>query len=469
MSVATGADARAGAAASAAQLEAWDRDCLFHASTHLAKFARGELPQRVMKRGEGVYLWDSQGNKLLDAFAGLYCVNVGYGRQEIAEAIATQARALAYYHAYVGHGTEAAIRLAHMVMERAPKGMSKVYFGLTGSDANETNVKLLWYYRNILGQPRKKKIISRQRGYHGSGIMSGSLTGLPVFHAKFDLPLPQVLHTEAPYYLRRRIQDQTEQQFSAECAARLEEMILAEGPETICALIAEPVLGTGGLVPPPAGYWAAIAPILKKYDILLVADEVITAFGRLGAMFGSPVYGLEPDLITIAKGLTSAYAPLSGSIVSERLWKVLERGTDEFGPIGHGWTYSAHPIGAAAGVANLELIDRLGLIENVRSIAPYLLGGLRNALAEHPQVGEVRGAGLMMAVELVADRATRRLFEPSQGVAAKAVAEMLSRGVIARAMPHSDIIGFAPPLCLTRGEADRIVEVTAEAVRATFA
>ena len=311
------------------QLEQWDRESFFHPSTHLAQFARGELPQRVVTGGSGVFIEDRDGNHLLDAFAGLYCVNVGYGRPEIADAIAAQAKELAYYHSYVGHGTEASITLAHMVLERAPANMSKVYFGLGGSDANETNVKLVWYYNNILGRPEKKKIISRWRGYHGSGLMTGSLTGLELFHKKFDLPLAQVIHTEAPYYYRRPNAAMSEEAFTAHCAAELEELIEREGPDTIAAFIGEPVLGTGGIVPPPKGYWEAIQKVLKKHDILPIADEVVTGFGRLGTMFGSAHYGIEPDIITIAKGLTSAYAPLSGSIVSDKVWKVLEQGTDE--------------------------------------------------------------------------------------------------------------------------------------------
>ncbi|HET6620278.1 MAG TPA: aspartate aminotransferase family protein [Dongiaceae bacterium] len=446
------------------QLDQWDRAHFFHASTHLAQFARGEIPNRIVTGGEGVYIRDRDGNKLLDAFAGLYCVNVGYGRPEIADAIAEQARELAYYHSYVGHGTEASITLAHMVLERAPKSMSKVYFGLSGSDANETNIKLVWYYNNILGRPGKKTIISRWRGYHGSGLMTGSLTGLEAFHKKFDLPLDQVTHTEAPYYFRRPDTSLSEEEFSAWCAAKLEELILKEGPDTIAAFIGEPVLGTGGIVPPPKGYWAAIQPVLRKYDILLIADEVVTGFGRLGAMFGSDHYGIEPDIITIAKGLTSAYAPLSGSIISEKVWKVLERGTDEFGPIGHGWTYSAHPIGAAAGVANLKLIDELGLVENARDTGAYFVSTMREALARQPIVGEVRGEGMLCAVELVEDKESRRFFDPAKKVGPQAVAALLKRGVIARAMPQGDIIGYAPPLCLTRAEADTVVMATREAI-----
>ncbi len=446
------------------QLEQWDRESFFHPSTHLADFARGDVPQRVVTGGLGCLIEDRDGNRLLDAFAGLYCVNVGYGRQEIAEAIADQARELAYYHAYVGHGTEASITLAKMVLDRAPDHMSKVYFGLSGSDANETNIKLVWYYNNILGRPEKKKIISRWRGYHGSGLMTGSLTGLELFHKKFDLPLAQVIHTEAPYYFRRDDVSQSEADFVAHCVAELEALIEREGADTIAAFIGEPALGTGGLVPPPEGYWPAIQAVLDRHDILLIADEVVTGFGRLGSMFGSEHYGIRPDIITIAKGLTSAYAPLSGSIVSDKVWKVLEQGTDENGPIGHGWTYSAHPIGAAAGVANLRLIDELNLIENARDTGAYFKAALTEALGDHAHVGEIRGEGLLCAVEFVEDRANRAFFDPSKTIGYKVNAALLSRGVISRAMPQGDILGFAPPFCLSEAEADEIAGKLKDAV-----
>jgi L-2,4-diaminobutyrate transaminase len=450
------------------QLDRWDRDHFLHPSTHLAQHARWESPTRIVTGGSGVWIEDRDGNRLLDAFAGLYCVNVGYGRSEIAEAIAAQARDLAYYHAYAGHGTEASITLARMIIERAPSGMSKVYFGLGGSDANETNVKLVWYYNNILGRPEKKKIISRCRGYHGSGLVTGSLTGLELFHSKFDLPLARILHTEAPYYFRRSDPAMDEAAFVAYCVAALEELIAREGADTIAAFIGEPVLGTGGIVPPPAGYWEAIQDVLAGHDILLIADEVVTGFGRLGTMFGSDHYGIRPDIITIAKGLTSAYAPLSGSIVSEKVWKVLEQGTDEFGPIGHGWTYSAHPIGAAAGIANLSLVDSLGLVENARETGAYLNAAMRDALADHPRVGDVRGEGMLCAVEFVEDRAGRRLFDPSRKIGPAVAAALLGRGVIGRAMPQGGILGFAPPLCLTRQEADTIVHAVAAALSDVF-
>lgn len=447
------------------QLSKWDRDSFMHPSTHLAQHARGESPNRIVQTASGCHITDRDGNRFLDAFAGLYCVNIGYGRQEVAEAIAEQARELAYYHAYVGHGTEASITLAQMVMDRAPDHMSKVYFGLGGSDANETNIKLVWYYNNIRGLPQKKKIISRWRGYHGSGLMSGSLTGLSLFHQRFDLPLDAVLHTTSPYYFRRDDLSLSEAEFSAKCADDLEELIAREGADTIAAFIAEPLLGTGGIVPPPAGYWEAIQPVLQKHDILLIADEVVTGFGRMGSMFGSPHYGITPDIMTIAKGLTSAYAPLSGSIISNKVWKVLEDGTDEFGPLGHGWTYSAHPIGAAAGVANLKLLDSLNLVENARDTGAYFNQAMRTALAEHAQVGEVRGDGMLCAVELVEDRETRTFFDPAKKITPQIVAAMARRGVVARAMPQGDIIGYAPPLCLSREEADTVVSVTAEAIK----
>jgi L-2,4-diaminobutyrate transaminase len=447
------------------ELTAWDRDHFFHPSTHMAQHARGETPNRIIVAADGVYITDRTGRRSLDAFAGLYCVNVGYGRAKITDAIAAQAAALPYYHAYVGHGSEPSIRLAKMIIDRAPRGMSRVFFGLSGSDANETNMKLVWYVNNVLGRPEKKKIISRWRGYHGSGLMTGSLTGLAAFHNLFDLPKPPILHTEAPYYFRRSDRTQSEEEFSQHCADKLEEMILAEGPDTVAAFIGEPVLGTGGIVPPPTGYWEKIQAVLSKYDILLIADEVITGFGRLGSMFGSDHYGIKPDLITIAKGLTSAYAPLSGVIVSEKVWRILERGSDEFGAIGHGWTYSSHPLCAAAGVANLELVDEMALVDNAREVGAYFKQALRDAVGDHPHVGEVRGEGLMAAVEFVRDRDDRAFFDPIDKVGPRVAAAMLTNDVIGRAMPQGDILGFAPPLCLTRQEADIVVKAASQAVR----
>lgn len=446
-------------------LDAWDRETFFHPSTHLAQFARGDIPNRIVTGAKGVNITDRDGNKLLDAFAGLYCVNIGYGHTEVADAIAAQAKELAYYHAYAGHGTEASITLARMVIDRAPANMSRVFFGLGGSDANETNIKLVWYYNNALGRPEKKKIISRWRGYHGSGLMTGSLTGLHLFHRQFDLPFDVVKHTEAPYYYRREDRGMTEQEFSNHCAAKLEEMILAEGPETVAAFIGEPALATGGMVPPPEGYWEAIQTVLKRYDILLIADEVVTGFGRMGTMFGSEHFGMQPDIITIAKGLTSAYAPLSGSIVSEQVWQGLAAGTDKFGVFGHGWTYAAHPIGSAAGIANLKLLDDLNLIANAAEMGAYLKQGLNDALGEHGNVGEIRGEGLLLGVELVKDRYHGpTFFDATDTIGLKVHQALMRRGVISRAMPESDIIGIAPPFCITAAECDQVIGALKESV-----
>jgi len=445
-------------------ISALDRAHVFHPSTHLAGFARGEVPNRIMTGGEGVYVEDRDGRRSLDAFAGLYCVNVGYGRTEIADAIHEQARELAYYHAYVGHSNAQIIRLSERIVRRAGMGMSRVYYGLSGSDANETNIKLVWYYNNVLGRPSRKKIISRQRGYHGSGLMTGSLTGLATFHNAFDLPLGRVLHATCPHHWRHAEAGESERDFSRRLAGELDALIRAEGPETVAAFIGEPVLGTGGIIPPPEGYWEEIQKVLKAHDVLLIADEVVTAFGRTGSYFGSHTYGIEPDIITIAKGVTSAYLPLSGSIVGERVWKVLEEGTDRLGPIGHGWTYSAHPVCAAAANANLDIVEREDLTGNARATGAYLQARLHETFDDHPMVGEVRGVGLLAALEFVADKARKTPFDPNLKVGPRVSAAALEEGMIARAMPHGDILGFAPPLVLSRAEADRIVEIAKTAV-----
>ncbi|BBK30097.1 L-2,4-diaminobutyrate transaminase [Stella humosa] len=450
-------------------LEDLDRRHMLHAFTHLADFASGAMGEpRIMVGGDGCHVVDRKGRRYLDGFAGLYCVNVGYGRTEIADAIARQAHGLSYYHAYAGHSSEPAILLAERVIEWAPAGMSRVYFGLSGSDANETQAKIVWYYNNVLGRPAKKKIISRHRGYHGGTVFAGSLTGLPVFHTAFDLPLGPVRHTRNPHHYWEGADGESEEAFSRRCADELEALIQAEGPETVAAFIAEPVLGTGGIIPPPAGYWAAIQPVLRRHDLLLIADEVVCGFGRLGTRFGCDRYGIQPDLLTIAKGLTSAYLPLSGAIVGERVWRVLEEGSAKYGPFGHGYTYSAHPVCAAAALANLDILEREKLTENAASTGAYLQDRLRDRLAGHAHVGEVRGEGLLAAVEFVADRKTKRRFETADKVGARLAAACVERGLIARAMPHGDILGFAPPLVITKAEIDQLVDTTAAAVAAVL-
>lgn len=447
-------------------LEAADRASILHPFTPLRSFAAGDFgPPRIVEGGSGIRIRDKRGVELIDAFSGLYCVNIGYGRTEIADAIHAQAKSLAYYHSYAGHSSEPAIRLAEKMLQWAPPGMAKVFFGLSGSDANETQVKIVWYYNNVLGRPDKKKIISRLRGYHGATIVSGSLTGLPFYHTAFDLPVGGILHTTAPHHYWNAEPGMDEAAFSQKCADDLEAMILKEGPETIAAFIAEPVLGTGGLIPPPQGYWEAIQPVLRKYDILLIADEVVCGFGRTGAPFGSTLYGIEPDLITVAKGLTSAYAPLSASIVHDKIWRVLEVGSDRFGPFSHGYTYSGHPLCAAAGLANLQLLEDEGIVDHARDTGAYFQRRMRETFAQLPFVGEVRGVGMLGAIEFVADTDRKTRFAAEQKVGAQLSAACLANGVISRAMPHGDILGFAPPLVATTADIDEIVDRVATAIK----
>ena len=446
-------------------LEELDRQTVFHASTDLKAHASGALgTPRIIDSGKGIYIKDSKGNEMLDTFAGLYCVNVGYGRKEIADAIYAQAKKLAYYHTYVGHSSEVVIELSKRIIEMAPDGMSRVYYGMSGSDANETQIKLVWYYNNVLGRPQRRKIISRLRGYHGSGIMTGSLTGLSVFQNHFNLPVDTVKHTVTPHYYYGAEEGMSELEFSHHCAEELEKLITAEGPDTVAAFIGEPVMGTGGIIPPPEGYWPAVQSVLKKYDILLIADEVVTAFGRIGHDFGCERYGIEPDLITIAKGLTSGYLPLSGVIVGDKVWEVLEQGSEQFGPIGHGWTYSAHALAMAAGIANLDIIEQEGIVENARKTGAYFQQRLRETFADHPLVGETRGEGLLGALEFVADKTKKERFDASLKVGPRVAAACLEQGLIARAMPHGDILGFAPALIVSPADIDQIIELTGKAI-----
>ena len=444
-----------------------DRSSIFHPMTELKRYAHGEgTGPRIIEGALGVRIIDRDGRSFLDGFGGLYCVNVGYGREEIVEAIAAQAKQLAYYHIYAGASNEPSIRLAERLLQMAPKGMSKIYFGLSGSDANETAVKLVWYLNNVLERPAKKKIIARRRAYHGATVMAGSLTGVEVFHEAFDLPIARVLRTTAPHAYWEAEAGTSEEEFSRKCARDLEALILNEGPETVAAFIGEPMLGSGGIVPPPQGYWQEIQAVLARHDVLLIADEVVCGFGRLGADFGSHRYAIAPDIITAAKGLTSAYVPLSATIVGERVWSVLEEGSEKLGPFAHGYTYSGHPIGAAAALANLDIIARERLGENATRIGAHILGRLHVALDDHPLVGEIRGEGLLFAVELVADKVWKRRFDPQLKIGQRAAGLCLERGLIVRPMPGGDILGFAPPLILNEEEADELVDVTLAAIGA---
>ncbi|MCC8942110.1 aminotransferase class III-fold pyridoxal phosphate-dependent enzyme [Bradyrhizobium sp. Arg68] len=444
-----------------------ERDCssVLHPFTQLKEFASGKIGDPTIVVGaKGIRIEDAQGRSYIDGFAGLYCVNIGYGRTEVAEAIARQAYKLAYCHTNAAHTTEELATLSDRPVRMSPGKASKVFFGTSGSDANETQAKLVWYHNNLRGQP-KKKIISRGRGYHGCSVISGSMTGMSFYRDHIDLSFPGILHTGTPHHYWGAESGETEEAFSRRRAAELEELIVREGPETVGAFIAEPVLGTGGITPPPAGYWREIQAVLRRYDVLLIADEVICGFGRTGADFGSTLYGIEPDLVTVAKGLTSGYVPLSGAIVSERIYSVMEEAADRIGAFSHGYTYSGHPIAAAAANAVLDIVEKERLSERARIVGSHFHMRLQEMFAQLEIVGEVRGVGLLGAIEFVADRQTKRRFDPVLKVGARISKAARDRGLIARAMSHGDILGFAPPLVVSESEIDEIVELAYKATK----
>ena len=460
------AEATASKAANAASLSAMDRAATLHPFTPLRAFETNEMGDpRIIESGSGIRVTDAKGMTSIDGFAGLYCVNIGYGRQEVAEAIAEQARKLAYYHSYAAHTTQELARLSHRLVAMAPGNMAKVFYGLSGSDANETQAKLVWHYHNLIGMPNKKKIISRQRGYHGCTVVSGSMTGMGFYHDHMDLPVGNILHTGVPHYYWGAEAGESELDFSKRRAEELEALIISEGPDTVGAFIGEPVLGTGGIIPPPAGYWDAIQQVLEKYNILLIADEVVTAFGRIGADFGSEVYGMKPDLITVAKGITSAYAPLSAVIIGQKVADVLSEHSDKVGPFSHGYTYSGHPISVAAANANLDVLERENIAQHVAENGAYLGECLENAVHNEAFIAEVRSIGMLAAIEFVADPISKRRFDPALKVGARISAACLKNGLIARAMPHGDILGFAPPLITTRQDMEEIAQIVAQSIK----
>lgn len=436
----------------AADLADLDRRYVFHPFTMLGDHAKAG-PGFVITEARGSRLTDSEGRSYLDAMAGLWCVNVGYGRREIAEALRDQAERLSYCHAFSSMSSDTPALLSEKLIGMAPAGMSKVFYGNSGSDANDTQVKIVWYYNNARGRPEKKKIIARQRGYHGVSVMTAGMTGLPGLHAGFDLPLPMIRHCMAP----RRLWEGhglSDAAFTAKLVDDLETLIAREGADTIGAMILEPIMGAGGVIVPPDGYYPAIQQVLRRHDILLIADEVICGFGRLGANFGCDVFGIEPDLITVAKGLTSAYFPLSACIVADHVWNGLVSGGDRYGAFSHGYTYSSHPIGAAAALANLAIVEEEQLLEAAAARGAVLQARLRDGFAGHPLVGEVRGQALIAAVEFVAGigDAGPIAFDPGLKVAPRIVRAALDRGVIGRALPAADTVAFSPPFVITDDE-----------------
>ena len=439
------------------KIEDKDRNFLFHPMTNLAAHEKSG-PAMTIVEGHGATVIDGTGREYLDAMAGLWCVNVGYSHPDMAEALRAQALKLPYFHAFSSMGTDLPAQLSERLITMAPVPMSKVFYGNSGSDANDTQAKLVWYYNNVLGRPQKKKIISRRRGYHGVTVLSGGLTGLKNLHDGFDLPLPMIRHVRPPHRLWEREPGHTDEQFVASLTTEIERLIVNEGPETVAAMIAEPVMAAGGVIVPPETYFAKVQEVLDRYDVLLIADEVVNGFGRLGVPFGSDAVGMRPDLMTVAKGITSAYVPLSAVLVSEKIWKVLLDGSAKFGSFGHGYTYSAHPLAAAAAMTNLDIIEREGLVAQVATKGKLLHEMLHAEFDDHPNVAEVRGMGLMGAVEFAESREPLRPFA-EQGVFAGAVTRAaLEGGVITRALPAADTVSFSPPFVTTEDELERMVK-----------
>lgn len=431
-----------------------DRASLLHPFTSIAEHQRND--GLLIARGRGAYLEDIDGKQYLDGAAGLWCVNIGHGREEITRAIAAQAAQIAFTHSFTGCANEPSIRLAERLLALAPPRMARVFFGLTGSDANETNIKLAWYYNNLRGKPAKKKIIARHRGYHGSTFLAGALTGQENVHRHFDLEFPLIRRIAAPDYAHsaERAAGQSESQYVDALVNELVALIETEGADTIAVLIAEPVMGVAGVLPPPPGYLQRVQEVLRHYDILYLSDEVITAFGRLGTWFGTEPFDAVPDMITVAKGLSSAYLPISASLISEEIWEVLRSQSERVGAIGHGFTYSAHPLCSAAALANLDVLEREELLPRVLGLAPLLATAYRTQLGNHPLVGETRACGLLAAIELVEDRQAASPFPPGRKIGPRVANAAARRGLIVRALAPGDVIACSPPFVIDPGQID---------------
>ncbi len=431
-----------------------DVETLLHPYTHLSNHRRtGPL---VLERGEGVHVFDTEGRPYIEGMAGLWCTALGYSNAELVEAASAQMGRLPFTHLFSGRSHDPAIELAETLKELMPIPTSKIFFCSSGSEANDTQVKLAWYYNNALGRPNKKKIIARKKGYHGVTIASASMTGLPANHMDWDLPLPGFLHVSTPHHYRGAAAGESEEAYSARLAAELEETILREGPETVAAFIAEPVMGAGGAIIPPKGYFPAIQAVLTKYDVRLIADEVICGFGRLGTWFGGQALDMRPDTLSFAKAVTSGYVPLGGITIDPAMYDVLVGQSEKLGGFGHGTTYSGHPVACAVAIKAIEIYKRDRIIEGAAEKAPQFQRRL-SALVEHDIVGEAKGIGLIGGLEIVADKASRRQYDPKAGVAARCVAFAQEEGLIVRFLA-GDRVAVCPPLIITPDEIDALFD-----------
>lgn len=408
----------------------------------------------VIERGEGVYVYDDRGNRYLEGLAGLWSVAVGFGEKRLVEAAAKQMDKLPYYHIFSHKSHAPSIALAEKLAEMAPGDLSHVFFTNSGSEANDTVVKLLWYFNNALGRPRKKKFLARTLAYHGITVASGSLTGLPNNHRDFDLPAIPVLHLTCPHFYRFGKEGETEAQFVDRLIAELEDVIAEEGAETIAGLIGEPLMSAGGVMPAPEGYWRRVEEVCRRNDIMLIADEVITGFGRLGTMFGCQYYGFQPDILVLSKQITSSYQPLAAVVMSDTIYRTVAENTGKIGTFGHGYTGSGHPVATAVALENIAIIEEKNLVENAARMGETLQSRLK-AFADHPLVGEVRGAGLIAAVEFVADKATKEKFNPPGQVGAYVFHRAHHHGLILRAI--GDAVAFCPPLIITEEQIDELI------------
>ena len=403
----------------------------------------------IISRGDGIRVYDDSGKDYIESVAGLWCASLGFSNERLAKAAYDQMLKLPFYHSFTAKSHEPMIDLAEMLIERAPVPMSKVFFSNSGSEANDSAVKMIWYYNNALGRTAKKKIIGRIKGYHGVTIASASLTGLPNNHRSFDLPLPGFIHTMTPHFYHGGMDGESEDDFATRCADELDKLIVAEGPDTVAAMFAEPIMGAGGVIVPPRGYFPKIQAVLRKHDVLLVVDEVICGFGRTGSYWGTQTFGIEPDIITCAKALSSAYLPISATLVSEKVFSVLADESHKIGTFGHGVTYSGHPVPAAVAIETLKIYDEINIVEQCATVGGFLQSELHRRFDDHELIGEVRGVGMIAAMELVANKQARQNFDPALKMGARLVKLCEAHGVIARGLP-SDSMAFSPPLIMTK-------------------
>lgn len=425
------------------------------------------LPEQgplIIERGEGIYIYDSAGKPYIEGMSGLWCASLGFSNEELVEAAREQMARLPFNHLFAGRSHDPAIALAEKLKEIAPVPVARVFFCNSGSEANDTQIKLIWYMNNALGRPKKKKIISRMRAYHGVTIGSASLTGLPGNHTDFDLPIAGVLHTACPHHYRYAAPGESEEDFATRLASELEDMIQREGPDTVAAFIAEPVMGAGGVIVPPAGYFEKIQAVLDRYDVFMIADEVISGFGRLGEMFGSQALGMRPDSLSLAKALSAAFMPISAVLIPERMYQAMVDESRKIGAFFHGFTYSGHPVAAAVALKTLEIYQRDNIVGHVQDVASLFQRRLRD-LGAHPLVGEARGMGLIGALELVANKETRAPFPIQAGVGAMCSRYAAEEGLITRNL--GDSMALCPPLIITESEIDLLFERLAIALDRT--